>query len=77
MLAIVLATVAKRVVIFKLGLRSISKRIARLIFLNIYTLPKHALGHMIFFVLRKLISLTLNSTSKLKKLYILTGEKLT
>ena len=39
MLAIVLATLAKLVVILKLGLSSISKRITRSI-LNIYTLPK-------------------------------------
>ena len=47
MLAVVLATLAKPVVILKLGLRSISKRITSLIFLNIYTLPKHALTHII------------------------------
>ena len=41
-LAVVLATLAKPVVILKLGLRNISKRITSLIFLNIYTLPKHA-----------------------------------
>ena len=39
MLAIVQATLAKPVVILKLGLSSISKRITRSI-LNIYTLPK-------------------------------------
>ena len=39
MLAVVLATLAKLVVILKLGLKSISKRITSLIFLNIYTLP--------------------------------------
>ena len=32
-------------IILKLGLRSISKRIASLIFLNIYTVQKHALTH--------------------------------
>ena len=42
MLAVVLAILAKLVVILKLGLRSISKRITSLIFLNIYTLPQHA-----------------------------------
>ena len=41
MLAVVLAIVAKLVVILKLGLRSILKRITSLIFLNIYT-PLHA-----------------------------------
>ena len=40
-----LATLAKLVVILKLGLRSISKRITSLIFLNIYTLLKHGLTH--------------------------------
>ena len=44
MLAVVLATLAKLVAILKLGLRSISKRITSLTFLNIYTLPKHALN---------------------------------
>ena len=43
MLAVVLAILAKLVVIFKHGLRSISKRLTSLIFLNIYTLPQHAL----------------------------------
>ena len=47
MLAVVLAILAKRVVILKLGLRSISKRITILIFLNIYTPPQHALVHII------------------------------
>ena len=46
MLAVVLATLAKPVVISKLGLRSISKRITSLIFLNIYTLLKRALTHI-------------------------------
>ena len=52
MLAVVLATLAKPVVILKLGLRNISKRITSLIFLNIYTLPKCALTHIILFVLK-------------------------
>ena len=52
MLAVVLAILAKLVVILKLGLRSISKRITSLIFLNIYTLPKRALTHIILFVLK-------------------------
>ena len=46
MLAVVLAILAKPVVILKLGLRSISKRITGLIFLNIYTLPQHDLTHI-------------------------------
>ena len=41
MLAVVLAILAKLVVILKLGLRSISKRIRSLIFLNIY-IPLHS-----------------------------------
>ena len=40
------------VIILKLGLRSISKRITGLIFLNIYNLPKHALTLIILFVLK-------------------------
>ena len=40
MLAVVLAILAKLVVILKLGLRSISERITSLIFLNIYTPPQ-------------------------------------
>ena len=47
MLAVVLAKLAKLVTILKLGLRSISKRITNLIFLNIYTPPSHALTHKI------------------------------
>ena len=45
MVAVGLATLAKPVVVLKLGLRSISKRITSFIFLNIYTLPKGALTH--------------------------------
>ena len=45
MLAVVLAILAKLVVILKLGLRNISKRMTSLIFLNIYTPPQHALNH--------------------------------
>ena len=41
MLVVVLATLAKFVIILKLGLRSISKRITSLIFLNIYIPPQH------------------------------------
>ena len=44
---VVLAILAKLVVILKLGLRSISKRITNLIFLNIYIPPEHALTHKI------------------------------
>ena len=47
MLAVVLAILAKLVVILKLGLRNISKRITSLIFLNIFTPPQHALTHII------------------------------
>ena len=45
MLAVVLAILAKLAIILKLGLRSISKRITSLIFLNICTPPQHALTH--------------------------------
>ena len=38
--------------ILKLGLRSISKRITSLIFLNICTPPQHVLTHIILFVLK-------------------------
>ena len=41
------------VVILKLGLRSISKRITSLIFLNIYTLLQHALTHIILKIVDK------------------------
>ena len=44
MLAVVLAILAKLVIILKLGLRSISKSITSLIVLNIYTPPQHALS---------------------------------
>ena len=47
MLAAVLASMVKIVVILKGGLRNISKRILSLIFLNIYTPPKHALTDII------------------------------
>ena len=46
------AALAKLVVILKLGLRSISRRITSVIFLNIYTLPKHALNHVTLVVLK-------------------------
>ena len=47
MVAVVLAILVKLVVILKLGLRSISKRIPSLIFLNIYTPPQHVATHII------------------------------
>ena len=47
MLAVVLAILVILVIILKLGLRSISKRIASLIFLNICTPRQHALTHII------------------------------
>ena len=43
MLAVVLAILAKLVVILKLGLGNISKRMTSLIFLSIYTPSQHAL----------------------------------
>ena len=45
MLAVVLAILAKHVVILKLALGNKSKRIASLIFLNIYTLLQHGLTY--------------------------------
>ena len=45
MLAGVLAILMKLVIILKLGLRSISKRITNITFLNIYTPPQHVLTH--------------------------------
>ena len=45
--ALVLAMLAKVVVILKPGLMNISKRITRLIFLNIYTPPQHVLTQLI------------------------------
>ena len=51
-LAVVLATLAKPVVILKLGLRNISKRITSLIFLNIYTSPQHVLTRVVLFVIQ-------------------------
>ena len=76
MLAVVLAISAKLVVNLKLGLRNISKRIKSLIFLSIYTPRQHALTHIILFVLKQSIKLTLHSTQKLKKFYILIGASL-
>ena len=49
-LAVFLAILVKLVIILKLGLRSISKRIRSIIFLNIYTLSRYALTHIIIFV---------------------------
>ena len=49
MLAVVLATLAKLVVILRVGLRNISKRITSLIFLNFDTPPQHVLTHAIYF----------------------------
>ena len=51
-LAVVLAILSKLVIILKIGLRSISKRITRLIFLNIYTPLHHALALIIPLVLK-------------------------
>ena len=50
-LTVVLAILAKLVIILKLELMNISKRITSLIFLNIYTSPQHALTNIILFVL--------------------------
>ena len=47
MLAAVLIILVKLVVILKLRLRSISKRITSVIYLNNYTLPKRALTDII------------------------------
>ena len=51
-LSVVLAILAKLVVILKLGLRSIWKEITILIFLNICTPSQHALTHIVLFVLK-------------------------
>ena len=73
--AVVLAKLAKLAIILRLGLRSISKRITSLIYLNIQTPPQHA--NSLCFKINSKAKLTLNSAYKLKKLYILTGENLT
>ena len=52
MLAVILAILAKIVVILKLGLMNISNRITSLIFLNIHTPLQHALTHIILFVFK-------------------------
>ena len=51
-LAVVLATLAKPVVILKLGLGSMSKRMTGLMFLKICTLPRRALTRIVLFVLK-------------------------
>ena len=51
-LAVVLATLAKLVVILKLGLRNISKWMTSLMFLNFYTPPQHALTRVILLLLK-------------------------
>ena len=61
MLAVVLATYAKLVVILRLGLTKISKRITSLTFFNICTPPNHVLTRIILFLLKELIKLALNS----------------
>ena len=66
MLAAVLAILAKLVVILKVGLRNISKRIASLIILNIYTPPQHALSHIILFPLKQIFFDKANSKFDLK-----------
>ena len=58
MLVAVVATLAKLVVILKLGLRNISKIIISLIFLNIYTPPQHVLTRIILFLSFKIIDKT-------------------
>ena len=56
MLVLVLAILVKLVFILKLGLRSISKRIISLIFLNIYTPQQHALtNNSLSFICFKII----------------------
>ena len=49
MLAVVIAILAKLVVILKIGLGNISERITSHIFLSIYTPPPHALTRCWFF----------------------------
>ena len=50
--SLVLATLAKHVIILKLGLRNISERITSLIFLKIYTQLRQALTCIILFLLK-------------------------
>lgn len=50
-LVAVLATLAKIVVILKLGLRNVSKKITSLVFLDIYFSPQHALKCIVIFLL--------------------------
>ena len=75
MLAVVLAILAKHVIL-KLGLGNKSKRIASLIFLNIYTPLQHGLTYnsLSFKTIDKANS---KFDLKLKSLYILIGENLT
>ena len=75
MLAAVLDILAEFVVIINLGLRSISKRITSLIFLNIYTPPRHAWIHIILFVLKYLLRPTQNLTLKIKENFHINWKK--
>ena len=74
MLAVVLATLAKLAAILKLGLRNISKMITSLIFLNIYTPPKHALTCLSIKIIDKANS---KFNLKIKDAFILIGENQT
>ena len=77
MLAVVLATLAKLVVILQLGLRNISRRITSLIFLNIHTPSAtcfDAYNSLSFKITDKAIS---KFDSKVKEALILIGENLT
>ena len=51
-ITLTLPVFVKVVIILKLGLRSMSKGVTSLIFLNIYTPLQHALTHIILFVLK-------------------------
>ena len=71
-MVVVLTTLGKLFVILKLGLRNISKRKdGKSHILSIYTPTQHALSSIVFFLLKQLIKLNLNSTYKLNKIYIL------
>ena len=63
--AVLLAILAKLVIILKLGLRNILKRITSFIFLNIYILPQHALTCFDLYN-SPCFKITLNSTVKIK-----------
>ena len=67
MLAVVLAILVKLVIILKLGLRSISKRITILIFLNIYTPTQHALTPIILFIFKIIDKVNSNFDLKIKE----------